>query len=61
MVKRRRNNVSNVYTTLFQRRLSMMAIISTLLFQINIFERHSRSNNKNVQTFSFASDIVVEQ
>ena len=36
-----------VYTTLFQRRLTMMAIISTLLFQINIFERYSRSKIKN--------------
>ena len=35
-----------VYTTLFQRRLTMVAIISTLLFQINIFERYSRFENK---------------
>ena len=36
-----------VYTMLFQRRLTMVAIISTLLLQINIFERYSRSKIKN--------------
>ena len=51
MVKRRRNNVSYVYTTLFQRRFTMMAIISTLLFQINIFERYSRSKIKKRTNF----------
>ena len=40
-----------VYTTLFQCRLTMMAIISTLLFQINIFERYSRSKIKNDTNF----------
>ena len=36
-----------------------MPIISTLLFQIIIFERYSRSKIKNDKTFSFASDSVV--
>ena len=40
-----------VYTTLFQRRLTMVAMISTLLFQINIFERYSRSKIKNDRNF----------
>ena len=38
---------------------SAVPIISTLLFQIIIFERYSRSKIKNDKTFSFASDSVV--
>ena len=39
--------------------LQPVPIISTLLFQIIIFERYSRSKIKNDKTFSFASDSVV--
>ena len=63
MVKRRRNNVCDIYTMLFQRRLTMMAIISTLLFQIIIFERYSRSKIKNYTNFFFRlllTTVVVE-